>query len=202
MSKQVQGAKSAIVIGASMGGLNALKKILSKLPGDLAAAAIIVQHQKSGRENLLVYLLAQASHLPVLDAVDKALVRGGNVYVAPANYHLQVEYDRHLSLSIDPHVAYARPSIDVLFESAAEVYRSNLVGVLLTGANHDGTHGLARVIACGGVTIVQDPNEAEARTMPRSAIEAGVAHHILTLEQISDLLIELTNTQEVDSDPA
>ena len=178
----------AVVVGASTGGLRALQTILGALPGDFPGAFLIVQHRKASAEDLLSSLLRRVCLLPVLTARDKTPIYPGHVYVAPANYHLLVESDQYLSLSVDARVSYARPSIDVLFETAAEVYGQCLVAVLLTGANHDGTAGMRKVSACGGLTIAQDPATAEASTMPQSAIDAGVVDHMLLLEEIADFI--------------
>lgn len=130
--------------------------------------------------------------MPIADS-RKDVVKPGFVFVAPANYHLLVEPDRTLSLSIDAKVRYARPSIDVLFETAADAYGANLIGIILTGANDDGTDGLRKIKENGGLTLTQDPAEAEADLMPRAAIEANVVHKVLSLTDISSLLIELAN---------
>ena len=183
-------APQAVVMGASSGGLNALQTILGALPGDFPGAFLIVQHRKAAAEDIFSRLLRQVCPLPVLEARDKSQVYPGHVYVAPANYHLLVEHDKRLSLSIDERVSYARPSIDVLFETAAEAYGRCLVAVLLTGANHDGTAGMRKISACGGLTIAQDPATAEACTMPQSAIDAGVVDHVLLLDEITGFIVD------------
>lgn len=181
-------ASQVVAIGASTGGLGALQTILSALPADFPAALLIVQHRKAAAKDLLSEILGRTCLLGVQEATDKMLIRTGQVYLAPANYHLLVERDYSLSLSIDERVSYARPSIDVLFETAAEAYGKNLVGVLLTGANHDGTAGFRRIKAQRGLTIAQDPETAEAQTMPQSAIQAGVVDLVLSLEKIAGYL--------------
>jgi two-component system chemotaxis response regulator CheB len=182
-------ASQAVSIGASTGGINALKTILKEIPGNFPGAILIVQHRKASAEDLFSNLLRQVSQLPVQEVADKTLIYSSYVYVAPANYHMLVERDRRLSLSIDEPVSYARPSIDVLFESAAEVYHSCLVGVLLTGANHDGTAGMRKIKACGGINIAQDPATAEAKVMPKTAIDAGVINHVLPLTEIASFIV-------------
>lgn len=187
--KNFLGTPQAVVMGASTGGLNALQTILKALPGNFPGSVLVVQHRKAAAEDLLSRLLRQVCPLPVLDAKDKIQIYPGHVYVAPADYHLLVERDKCLSLSVDAHVSYPRPSIDVLFETAAEVYRECLVAVLLTGANHDGTAGLGKIKACGGVTIAQDPATAEASIMPQSAIDTGWVDQILPLAEIADFIV-------------
>ena len=179
----------AVVIGASSGGLFALQNILSTIPQNFPGSILIAQHRKSTPNDLLSGLLRKVCSLPVREAIDKIKIYPGHIYVAPANYHLLVEQDKTLSLSIDPRVSFARPSIDVLFESAAEVYRNCLVGVILTGSNHDGTKGMISIKKYGGKNIAQDPNTAEVAVMPQSVINAGVIDHILPLEKISACLV-------------
>jgi two-component system chemotaxis response regulator CheB len=177
-------------MGASTGGLEALQTILKALPGNFPGALIIAQHRKASAEDLLSRLLRKVCLLPVLEARDKIQVYPGHVYAAPANYHLLVERDKYLSLSVDERVWFARPSIDVLFESAAEAYGKCLIAVLLTGANQDGTAGMRAVKERGGVTIAQDPAIAEASSMPQSAIDAGLVDHVLSLEEITEFIID------------
>lgn len=178
-----------VAVGASAGGLHALRTLLSGLPGDFRPALLVVQHRKAAPGDALTNLLSARCLLNVKDALDKELLRPGVVYVAPPDYHLLVEHDLRLSLSVDVRVTYARPSIDVLFETAADACRSRLTGVLLTGANHDGTAGMRCIRDCGGLTIAQHPATAESPVMPCSAIEAGVVDHVLPLEQIAPFLV-------------
>ncbi len=181
----------AVVIGVSAGGLNALDTILRQLPGDYALPVLIVQHRAKRRDDFLYRYFNDLCTLKVLEAEEKAHIKVGNVYFAPPNYHLQVEMDRTLSLSVDPPVNWSRPSVDVLFESAAEVYQNRLVGVILTGSNNDGSRGLAMIKRFGGLTVVQDPETAMAPEMPLSAIKAAEADYILTLEEIGRTLVGL-----------
>lgn len=147
----------AIVIGVSAGGLSALNRILPDLPSDFTLAVIIVQHMHTTGDNFLSSYLNDKCNLNVKEVDDKESILKNTIYIAPPNYHLLVEADRTFSLSIDEPVNYARPSIDVLFETAADVYTTNLIGVILTGANTDGSHGLKRIKASGGLSVVQDP---------------------------------------------
>ena len=180
-----------IAIGASWGGLRAVSEILSALPGDLDAAVVVAQHR--GADTLdggLAGILGMRTTLSVRDVDDKEPIEPGNVYLAPPDYHLLVE-DGYFALSTDAPVRYARPSIDVLFESAADAYGDRAIGVILTGSNDDGAAGLARIKARGGVAIVQDPEHAERREMPHAAIAATVADAILPLEEIGPFIYGL-----------
>lgn len=174
-------AVDAVVIGASAGGIEAVSMLLAALPHDFGPAVVVVIHVPPANENLLVQVLAHRCALSVQEAADKEWIRGGVVYLAPPSYHLLVEPDRSFALSTDVPVNYSRPSIDVLFESAAYAYRDRLLGIVLTGANADGAEGLARIRAFGGRAWVQEPDGAIARTMPASAIERAGADRILSL---------------------
>jgi len=182
-----------VVIGSSWGGLKALSNILSKMPADSATPILVVQHQHKNSEGLLTSILKQRTALKVHEGEEKEIIEPGCVYLAPAGYHMLVESDGSLSLSTDELINYSRPSVDVLFESAAEVYRSKTIGVILTGANNDGALGIKKIKEFGGLTIVQDPKTAEADSMPKAAIKATEIDHIETLENIADLLIKYTS---------
>jgi two-component system chemotaxis response regulator CheB len=179
----------AVVIGASSGGFEALQKVLAPLPADFALPVMVVLHRDPTSDELLARLLDDSCRLTVKEADEKEDIKPSGVYIAPANYHLLVEQDRTFSLSVDSEVCYARPSIDVLFETAADAYRSGLIGILLTGANHDGTEGMKRIKERGGLTVAQDPDSAQADMMPRLAIQAHVVDRVLPLEEIASLLI-------------
>ena len=181
----------AVVVGVSAGGMLALERLLACLPVGFASAVIIVQHLHPTEDGYLALHLDQHCALPVGVAEDKAPVCPATVTLAPAGYHLLVERCRTFALSIDARVCFARPAIDVLFESAARVWGARLWGVLLTGANHDGTRGLAEIRALGGRTIAQDPADAEHPLMPQTAIDAGVVQQVLTLDAICALLATL-----------
>jgi len=180
----------AMVLGGSMGGFEAMQRIVARLPSDLDLAILVALHRGSTSHDPLARLLAGHCPLDVKEADEKECIRSGVLYLAPANYHLLVELDHSLSLSVDPRVNFARPSIDLLFETAADAYRQSLIGVLLTGANSDGTDGLRHIKARGGLTIAQDPADAQASTMPRSAIQAGVVDRVLALDQIARLVAD------------
>ena len=179
-----------IVIGCSLGGMHALVKVIGELPASFPVPIAVVQHRyRTSNESLPAYFRRHA-HLAVVDADDKQWIRPGSVYLAPANYHLLVE-EGEFSLSVDAAVAFSRPSIDVLFESAADAYRDALIGVVLTGANADGARGAARIKHRGGLVIVQDPATAEAKEMPSAAIAGAAVDRILPLDRIGPFLVEL-----------
>jgi two-component system, chemotaxis family, protein-glutamate methylesterase/glutaminase len=182
----------AIVIGVSSGGMNALKLIFSALPSDFAVPVIVVQHIGPRSENLWIKLLSGSCNIPIKEADEKEKIGAGNIYVAPPNYHLLIEKDKTFSLTIDERVNFARPSIDVLFESAAEAYKEKLIGIILTGSNNDGTRGVKRIKERGGIVIIQDPKSAESSYMPASAIAAGQPDYILELDKIGELLMKIT----------
>ncbi len=180
-----------VVIGTSLGGLSAILAVLKQLPKDLPVPVLIVQHRGPTSDGGLVGLLQQHTALTVVEAEDKAVLVPATVFVAPADYHLLVEAGGSLALSTEGPVRSARPSIDVLFETAAEAYGPALIGVLLTGASADGAAGLAQVKARGGRAIVQDPATAECATMPAAGIAAAPVDYILPLERIGDHLVSL-----------
>ena len=168
-----------------------MKVMFSQLPKDFKTPVIVVQHIGSHSDDHWIKLLNDRSNLTVKEADEKESIEKGKVYIAPANYHLLIEKDKTFSLTIGERVNYSRPSIDVLFESAAEAYKNKLIGIILTGSNHDGTNGVKRVKECGGLTIIQNPETAESAFMPKSAISAIVPDYILSLDAIAELLIEL-----------
>jgi two-component system chemotaxis response regulator CheB len=183
----------AIVVGTSAGGIEALSRLLPALPASLQATMFIVVHLPREGPSLLVDIFQPKCALRVREARDKEPVMAGAVYFAPPDYHLLIDRDAagsgmQLALSVDDLVNYSRPSIDVLFESAADVYASRLMGIVLTGANEDGAAGLEAVHNAGGVTVVQDPADAQSWLMPTSAIERCAPDHVLPLQEICELL--------------
>ncbi len=180
-----------IVIGTSAGGLDALKSILPKFPPAFPLPVVVVQHISPQSDGFMIRYLNGISSIRVKEAEEKEHLKPATVYFAPPNYHLLIEDDHTLSLSVDAKVNYARPSIDVLFESAAYVYGSSLIGVLLTGANNDGAEGLAQIKRFGGYTIIQNPETAYSDSMPRSALEKSVPDQILNLEDIGRVLRDI-----------
>lgn len=184
------------VVGGSWGGLDALGRLLGALePSDVAVAAAL-HRSPTGPEGALVSYLRCRSRLPVVEAEDKQEIEPGHAYLAPADYHLLVEPGR-FALSIDAPVQHSRPSIDVLFQSAADAYGAGTVAVLLTGANDDGCRGMAEVKRRGGLTLVQDPATAVRREMPDAAIATGLADHVLPVEAIAATLNAFASEPEV-----
>ncbi len=177
-----------VVIGASAGALDAFYGVLPGLPKDYALPVLIVMHVPPDKKSVIAELLAAKCALAVTEAEDKEPLAPGHVYIAPPDYHLLVESDGHISLSSDEQVLYSRPSIDVLFESAADAYDSSVIGVVLSGANHDGAAGLAKIVASGGRALVQRPDLAYAATMPQAAADACPTAEILTLAEITAAL--------------
>jgi two-component system chemotaxis response regulator CheB len=186
-----------VVVGTSWGGLDVLRRILSTLPPELDAAVLIAQHRGPGSHpTALRDLLGAVTRLNVREAGDKDTLRAGTAYIAAPDYHLLVD-GGGLSLSTDEPVLYARPSIDVLFESAAESYRERCVGIVLTGANADGANGLARIVELGGAAIVQDPAEAVRDEMPRAALAAVPRTRVAPAAEIGPLVVELCGVAKV-----
>lgn len=182
---------AAIAIGCSAGGLDALRTILSNLDPRLPQPLLVCCHSGGSTVELLCELLARVSTLPVREAAERQLACGGIAHVAPSGYHLLVEENGYFALSVDPRVSHARPSIDVLFASAAEVWRDALVGVVLTGANADGADGLLQLRRQGGCAIVQSPADAFAAAMPQAALGTAGADYCVPLDAIAPLLNRL-----------
>ena len=174
----------AVAIGSSAGGLNALKKLLPALPANFAAALFIVQHISASSDNYMAKFLNRMSKIRVKEADEKEKIIPGTAYIAPPNYHLLIEEDYTLSLSVEEKVNYSRPSIDVTFETAAYAYGKELMGIVLTGANSDGAKGLLTIKKQGGYTVAQKPSDAESSIMPLAAIKLVRPHQVLTLEEI------------------
>jgi len=183
-----------IVIGASLGGLRALSVLLAGLPADFAVPIVIAQHRHASSDGSLIGVLQPYSALRIEEVEDKQDICAQRVYLAPADYHVLIE-PGSFALSTEAPVAYARPSIDVLFESAADVYADRVVGVILTGASDDGARGLARIKQCGGLALAQQPATAESAVMPAAAIAAVQVDHILAIERLAPLLLDLCRAQ-------
>jgi two-component system, chemotaxis family, protein-glutamate methylesterase/glutaminase len=178
----------AIVIGGSAGGVEALSVVLPALPAKLSASVFVVLHLPRERPSLLAEIFSHKCALPVREAEDKMRVEPGTVYFAPPDYHLLIDAGPQLALSVDELVHFSRPSIDVLFESAADVYAQRLMGIILTGANEDGSAGLAAIHRSGGVTIVQEPDSALVSVMVLAALKRSQPDFVLPLGQIAELL--------------
>ncbi len=178
----------AIVIGASAGGVLAVRELLAGLPAGLPCALLVVIHLPRGRPSQLVEVMDRAVALPVMEAEDKQPIVAGQVLLAPADYHLMVEDAGHVALSVDAPPLHSMPSIDVLFESAAHVWQHELLAIVLTGASADGAQGAAAVRRAGGRVWVQDPDEAEMPVMPAAALATAGADAVLTLQQMIEQL--------------
>ena len=182
-------AYTHIVIGASAGGQRAMSQILKALPIDFPAIVLFVQHQAKDTGEALIEALQPASRLKVKNAEDKDEMVKGTVYVSPPGYHMLIETDATISLSVDMKEHYSRPSIDVLFETASSHFKDKLIGVLLTGANDDGAAGIASIKRHCGMTIVQNPTDAEFGEMPSSALKKSAVDKVLDLVDIGPFIV-------------
>lgn len=180
-----------VAIGTSAGGVDALSVLLPALPPTLQAAVFVVIHLPRERRSLLVDVFQPKCAVPVREALDKVVVEPGTVYFAPPDYHLLIDRGPQLALSADDLVNFSRPSVDVLFESAADVYGDRLLGIILTGASHDGALGLDAVRRAGGRTVVQRPDTAQVPVMVESALQRGPVDYVLPLDEIAALLRSL-----------
>lgn len=180
-----------VVIGASAGGVEALLGLFEGLPANYGLPLVVVLHLPDGRESLLPDLFARRLALRVKEAQDKEVLQPGTLYFAAPGYHLCIEADRSFSYSREEPLHFSRPSIDYLFESAADAYGAKALGILLTGANQDGAAGLYTIKQRGGVTVVQDPQEAQVATMPGAALALHQPDYLLPLRGILALLAEL-----------
>lgn len=181
-----------VVIGASAGGVEALGTLLEALPEDFYPPVAIVIHLPPDRSTSLPQLYSRKCARPVREAEDKEPLVNGTIYFAPPDYHLLVEPDCSLSLSRDEPQHYSRPSVDLLFESAALACRQKVLGIILTGASKDGAAGLKQIRDCGGLAWIQQPDEAIAKTMPTAAIQLAGFNQLLTIKEISEKLSRLT----------
>jgi len=184
-------AYSIVVIGTSWGGLAALSKLFGALPGDFPIPIAVVQHRSKESERLLPQLLQDVTDLKICEMDDKDPLLPGTVHLAPADYHALID-EGMVTLTVEDPVRFSRPSIDLLFISAADTYRKGTIGIVLTGANEDGSRGLQHLVKRGGFAIVQDPKNAEIPIMPSAAIKAVPSAEVLSLEGIAARLIELT----------
>ena len=182
-----------VVIGCSLGGMHALQTILSRLPPDFCVPIVVAQHRhRNSNEGLPAYF-RRSTHFNVVDAEDKQWIKPSHIYLAPADYHLLVERGE-LHLSLEAAVRHSRPSIDVLFESAADAYGPQLIGVVLTGSNEDGARGAQRIKQAGGLVVVQDPLTAEAPEMPSAVAAMVKVDRVLPLEEIASFLTGVCRT--------
>lgn len=181
---------SVVAIGTSWGGLAALTTLLGGLPSDFGIPVVVVQHRSPDSERLLSQLLQDATDLRVCEIEDKDELTPGTVHLAPANYHVLIEQG-HVSLTVEEPVRFSRPSIDVMLTSASDTYGAGVIGVVLTGANEDGSRGLAHIVKRGGRALVQDPKTAEIPIMPAAAIRSVPTAEVLPLDALVSRLIEL-----------
>jgi two-component system chemotaxis response regulator CheB len=191
-NKIISGCK-VVIIGGSAGSLNALMQILPEISKLNGFSIVIVLHRKSTDDQTLEELLALKASIAVKPVEDKVVLKPGFIYVAPSNYHLLFEKNETLSLDTSEKVNYSRPSIDVSFESAAEVYGETLVGILLSGSNSDGTNGLKAIKASGGTIVVQDPDFADMSFMPNNAIQNTTPDFVLNNTELLELIISINN---------
>ena len=176
-----------VVVGASLGGLDALRTLVGGLPPEFDIPMTVIQHRHRDSDAMLARILQRHTTLRVCEVEDKQPVETGSIYLAPANYHLLVEED-HFALSVEAPVRYSRPSIDVAMTSAADVYGHRVVGVILTGSNADGARGLRRIASRGGLAVIQDPKSAEAPEMPEAAMRSVPTARVFTMERIASFL--------------
>lgn len=183
-----KGGNKAVVIGASAGGVEALSTVLPQLPSDHCAVLVVI-HLPPNKPSVMAELFAEKCRMRVVEAEDKAPIETGTIYFAPPDYHVLVEPDFSIALSNEAPVWFSRPSIDVLFETAADAYGANLTGIILTGANEDGASGLRAVMAQGGRGLIQSPEAAYARLMPETARDLSPQAQVLPLDRIAAELL-------------
>jgi len=183
-----------IIIGGSAGSFQTVTEILSALPQDFKMPIFLCLHRLKHVRAGFVEALSIKSSIKIIEPDDKEIVRKGKAYLAPANYHMYFEFGNYIALSTEASVNHSRPSIDISFASAAQVYGSKMVGVILSGANKDGALGLKKIKENGGLTIVQDPDECQVRTMTEAAIETTEVDYIYNSKKIINFLIKLNRT--------
>jgi two-component system chemotaxis response regulator CheB len=181
----------AVIIGGSAGSFQVVTKILNSMPKNISIPVLLCLHRLKHVRSGFVEALSLKSNIPVIEPMDKDQLKPGKAYLAPANYHMFLELANRVALSIEEPVNHSRPSIDLSFITAAHAYRKNLIGIILSGANRDGAMGLKKVHEMGGVTIVQDPEECEVRTMTEASLQVTEVDHIYKTEQIIKFLQKL-----------
>ena len=181
----------AIMIGGSAGSFQVVTRILSVIPENYPLPVLFCLHRLKHVRSGFVEALSLKSKIPVIEPNDKEQIRPGKAYLAPANYHMYVELANRFALSTEEAVNHSRPSIDLAFATAANAYRNKLVGIILSGANKDGAYGMKKVKDYGGLTIVQDPNSCEVRTMTESTLQLIKADHIYDVDQIIRFILQL-----------
>lgn len=178
----------ALIIGGSAGSFQGVVYLLSHLPESFPLPIFLSLHRLKHVRNGFVEALSIKSKIKIIEPFDKDVAKSGIAYLAPANYHMLMDIDKKITLSTSQQINHSRPSIDLSFQTAAEAYKNQLLGIILSGANKDGAYGLKRVKDCGGHTIVQDPNESQISTMPNAAIQLSKPNQILTIEEISKFI--------------
>ncbi|HEY4787613.1 MAG TPA: chemotaxis protein CheB [Bacteroidales bacterium] len=181
----------AVVIGGSAGSFQVLTRILSALPKTYPIPVLLSMHRLKHIRSGFLEALAIKSNLPVVEPFDKEQIKPGRAYLAPANYHMFIELGNRIALSTEEPVHHSRPSIDLSFITAAQAFRDKMVGIILSGANSDGAYGLQKVKENNGITIVQDPNECQVRTMTEAAMKLTRVDHVFTTDQIINFLLKL-----------
>lgn len=185
----------AIVIGASSGGMEVISMLVGALPEDFSIPILVVTHMPDTSDGGWAELLNKRAKVTVKEADEKEKIREATVYIAPANYHLLLEPDLTLTLTVDERVNYARPAVDVLFETAAESCKEQLIGIVCTGGNSDGAMGLRYIKKKGGTTVVQEPETADVVSMPLAAIKAADPHHVLSPKKILEFMLTTHSKQ-------
>ena len=178
----------ALIIGGSAGSFQVIVHILSQLPANFPLPILLSLHRLKHVRNGFLEALSIKSKINIIEPYDKQLIKAGNAYLAPANYHMLVDVDKRIALSISQQVNHSRPSIDLSFQTAADVYTNKLVGVILSGANKDGANGIKKISESGGFTIIQSPKDSQISTMPKSALNLIKPDKVLTVNQISDFI--------------
>lgn len=186
------GKYDIVVLGGSSGGVEALLKIIPNLSPDFTVPFVIVVHQSRSSRSSLAQVLQSRTKLIVCEPEDKEKILPGHIYIATPDYHLMIEEDKTFSYAYSELVNYSRPSIDVLFETAAEAYGEKLIGVLITGGNADGAAGLKHIVEKGGLAIVEDPDTADTPAMPRAALKMSKVDFVLSIDELIKKLNSLT----------
>lgn len=185
-----------IVIGISAGGINFMSKLLSELTSDFTIPIVVIQHIADSSKGTWVKMLNEQHPLTIKEADEKEKITENTIYFAPANYHLLIEQNKTFTLTLEDKVNYARPSIDVTFETAADCFQENLIGIIGTGANSDGAKGLRKIKYTGGHTIVEDPSLAETPSMPEAAIRTAQPDLVLSNEAITKYMNQINKKQQ------
>ncbi len=180
-----------IIIGGSAGSFKIVNRILAAIPSGYQHPIVICMHRLRNVRSGFVSTLSLNSKFKIKEATDKEQIHSGNAYIAPSNYHLMCDYGHRFLLSVEPPVNHSRPSIDIAMDSAAEVFRDKTIGILLSGANSDGAKGMYKIYKSGGLTMVQDPEESDVKTMPESCLQLFKPAYIGNVETIIKFILEL-----------